>query len=588
MKERLENKIKSVSDLKKLAKKVDHKSRDDMILVHLNDDEIQMLDELQGGPVFNPKTKLREYPDVDPKLLKKKFAQLRAHEMHEEDELAEDDEGDYDEDMHEEEHEHYARGGLVEGIEKLKDAGRNGDTTLAHLTPEQARAMDSVNGVHFNPRTGLREYGLKRSFKRAVRNVSHSVSKAVHQPGRQIIKPAVRIAAPVAGAVVGGPLGAAAGGYLGARATGIKHAGALKSGLISGLGAAVLPAIGGQFAQTFPGATEAIGNASRATLGPGVTSFLGNALGGGGAGALEGGIGGAAGSRASSEIGRNILMGASSAGAGGAAGGGGIGSTLGGLFGGGAGSAAGAGLGGLVSAPTLALGALGLMSIQSSKRRAAKERENYNRELAGIESGLLNRDPTAGDRREVAPFDEDYIPYTGNYSPFEAHTPHQFFREVNPPVRYLAEGGSVSPRNPRYFEGEGGGQDDDIPTEAEEGGFYLPADVMSDLGDGNSRRGALNVSDYLGSLPRSTSMGASQSTPMGHKKGGRAARIPAMVSAGEYYIPPQDVSKLGKGSNKHGTSMLEKFMKNVRSHKATKNHPPKAKSVSQYMKMAHK
>jgi hypothetical protein len=391
-----------------------------------------------------------------------------------------------------------------------------------------------------------------------------SIKKTVHQPGRRLIKPAVKIAAPVIGGLTGGPAGAAAGGFLGNKVTGGRTKDALKSGLLSGIAAYALPQLGGQFSQSFPGATQFLENGSKSILGPSITSFLGNTLGGGG-GAAESVLGGA-GSRAAGEVGRNILTG-------------------------GASQAASQGIErGLLNNPTLALGALGLLSIQSSKRQAQKERERYNREVAGIENGLYNLDPTSKDIREAVPLNREYIPYEGGSDPFEAHYGHQYFRDTEPRRQY-AEGGTIPPQQSKYFDGTGGGQDDDIPTMAEEGGFYLPADVVSDLGDGNPQRGALNFNQYVQSRDWDSPdrvNNLSQYRDIYHKKGGKVQQIPALVSSAELYVTPHEVSKIGNGSNKKGTSMLEKMMKNVRLHKATKHHPPKAKSVSQYMKMARR
>jgi len=541
---------KSKGALGSLAKKVEHKSgKEEYILAHFNPEEIELFDKLQGGARFNPKTNLREYYELD-KTFDSPHIKKRLHHalMHPDDKK-------------------YARGGAVTGVKKLEHAGRNGDTMLAHITKKQAQVLDHLQGgTHFNPRTGLREYGF---FKKLAR----SINKTVHQPGRRLVKPVVRIAAPVVGGMIGGPAGAAAGGFLGNKVTGGRTKDALKAGLLSGVGAYLLPQIGGQFAQTFPGASGALEGLSNTVFGPGITSSLGQALTGGAGSNIPGLLGGA-GSRAAGEVGRNILTG-------GVSGAGEIGRNI--LTGGGgalasqavgqaAGRGLGGGLGGLISAPTLAMGGLGLMSILSQKKQQKKERDRYNQEIAAIEGGPNTLNPT--NMRTPYYAGRDFIPYTGGYSPFEEDQPHQFFSDLNPLPQYHAQGGSVHPNTPKYFEGPGGGQDDDIPTVAEEGGFYIPADVMSGLGDGNSKMGALKFNHFLSQRPTSPT----------YSKGGKA-KIPAMVSAGEYYIPPHDVDKLGKGSNKKGTSKLEKLLKTVRSHKSTKSHPPKAKTISEYMKL---
>ncbi|MCA6334232.1 MAG: hypothetical protein IM664_06415 [Phenylobacterium sp.] len=60
--------------------------------------------------------------------------------------------------------------------------------------------------------------------------------------------------------------------------------------------------------------------------------------------------------------------------------------------------------------------------------------------------------------------------------------------------------------------------------------------------------------------------------------------MPALLSDGEFVIPADVVSMLGDGSSKAGAERLYSLMDEVRSHKATDKHPPKAKSPLQYMR----
>jgi hypothetical protein len=50
--------------------------------------------------------------------------------------------------------------------ERVQDAGRNGDTVLAHITPEEAGILQLLGGSGaINPKTGLQEFGfLKKLF----------------------------------------------------------------------------------------------------------------------------------------------------------------------------------------------------------------------------------------------------------------------------------------------------------------------------------------------------------------------------------------------------------------------------------------
>lgn len=65
---------------------------------------------------------------------------------------------------------------------------------------------------------------------------------------------------------------------------------------------------------------------------------------------------------------------------------------------------------------------------------------------------------------------------------------------------------------------------------------------------------------------------------------GQDDKVPALLSDGEFVIPADVVSMLGDGSSKAGADRLYQLMDEVRSHRATEGHPPKAKSPLQYMR----
>lgn len=76
----------------------------------------------------------------------------------------------------------------------LASQGRNGDTMVAHVNPQEMQLLQSVGGSGtINPATGMPEFGLKKFFKK-------------------IVKPLVGAAI---GFAIGGPLGAIAGGSAG-------------------------------------------------------------------------------------------------------------------------------------------------------------------------------------------------------------------------------------------------------------------------------------------------------------------------------------------------------------------------------------
>lgn len=113
----------------------------------------------------------------------------------------------------------YKKGGIVslhEAAQRVKNAGRNDDTMLAHITPEEALLLQRRGGEgSINPATGLPEYGFFSSIG-------------------SFFKSAAPIVLPILGGLVGGPLGAAAGAGVGSLVGGASPASAVKSALFAG------------------------------------------------------------------------------------------------------------------------------------------------------------------------------------------------------------------------------------------------------------------------------------------------------------------------------------------------------------------
>jgi hypothetical protein len=189
----------------------------------------------------------------------------------------------------------FARGGLAKAAEEIRSKGRDGDTILAHINPQEARMLRAAGGSGtINPETGLPEF---RKFK-------------------SVLKKLIKVALPIALSVFAPGIGTAIGSAIGLSGTAAAVAGnALLQGTIS-------KASGGDFLQ------GAIG------------------------GAIGGGLGGAAGSAANNALslglgstGQQILGGAITGGLQGAATGGNVlQGALGGALGSGLGNLAGAGL----------------------------------------------------------------------------------------------------------------------------------------------------------------------------------------------------------------------------------------------------
>lgn len=107
------------------------------------------------------------------------------------------------------------------------------------------------------------------------------------------------------------------------------------------------------------------------------------------------------------------------------------------------------------------------------------------------------------------------------------------------------------------------GRADALPALLPRGGYVLPADVVSALGQGNTNAGARLLDTRL--------PGPVQSSPVAaNSRGGFATGgvVPARVSGGEYLIPPQRLAALGNGDLKKGAGLLDGLVASTRSQNA--------------------
>jgi hypothetical protein len=155
-----------------------------------------------------------------------------------------------------------AKGGLASMAQRVQSAGRNGDTMLAHITPQEAALLERRGGLgSMNPSTGLPEYGFFKKLKKIVKAV-----------------------APIAVSFIPG-IGPVAAAALAAGSTAVLG-GNLKESLLAGLGGA----LGTQAGQGFAGN---IGQSLNQSL-PGLSSLglsnqvLGSGVLGGVSGAIAG------------------------------------------------------------------------------------------------------------------------------------------------------------------------------------------------------------------------------------------------------------------------------------------------------------
>ena len=136
------------------------------------------------------------------------------------------------------------------GIAQLAQYGRNGDTMLAHITPEEAAMLKRMGGAGtINPMTGLPEYG----------NIFSSIGKAVKKFASSTVGKIITTVAlgfflgpMVAGLGFGSTATAALTGFASSAGATLLGGGSLKESLKAG-------AIGGLTAGAVTGATNAFG-----------------------------------------------------------------------------------------------------------------------------------------------------------------------------------------------------------------------------------------------------------------------------------------------------------------------------------------
>jgi hypothetical protein len=79
---------------------------------------------------------------------------------------------------------------LPKMAERVQDAGRNGDTVLAHITPEEAGILQLLGGSGaINPKTGLQEFGfLKKIVPKPIYRLGSKVGKEIERGVESIAK----------------------------------------------------------------------------------------------------------------------------------------------------------------------------------------------------------------------------------------------------------------------------------------------------------------------------------------------------------------------------------------------------------------
>lgn len=190
-----------------------------------------------------------------------------------------------------------AEGGLAEAAETTRKGGRNGDSMMVHMTPEELGVLEGMWGkAEINPNTGMPEYGF---FSKIWKKVKKAVKKVFSSKIFQIVAPiALSIFAPglgtwVGGLLTGGGSGAAASiignavvrGGLSAAGGGDFTTGAISGAISGGLG----DVAGGMVKDVAPGLQDS----TAAIIGSSLASGAGAELTGGdfASGAIQGAMG---------------------------------------------------------------------------------------------------------------------------------------------------------------------------------------------------------------------------------------------------------------------------------------------------------
>ena len=133
----------------------------------------------------------------------------------------------------------FARGGLAQAAEKIRRAGRNGDTVVVHLSPGEFSWLRQNWGEPTrNPKTGLPEYFNVSKFFRQAAPVIPALATLIPGVGPAVAGLGASLGATGAWApVIGsGALGAGIGALT---RGGLK--GAIEGGLMGGAASALLP-----------------------------------------------------------------------------------------------------------------------------------------------------------------------------------------------------------------------------------------------------------------------------------------------------------------------------------------------------------
>jgi hypothetical protein len=122
------------------------------------------------------------------------------------------------------------------------------------------------------------------------------------------------------------------------------------------------------------------------------------------------------------------------------------------------------------------------------------------------------------------------------------------------------------------------GRTDHLPMHVPSGAYVIPADIISAMGEGNTRAGFRVANTIFTELPYMKStpgvpviprgampgMDAQLGLPPKKADGGSASAVPIVAAGGEYVIHPDHVTQIGGGDIDKGHHELDKFVKKMR------------------------
>lgn len=97
------------------------------------------------------------------------------------------------------------------------------------------------------------------------------------------------------------------------------------------------------------------------------------------------------------------------------------------------------------------------------------------------------------------------------------------------------------------------GRTDRHPMGVKSGSYVVPSDIVSSLGEGNSKAGAHALAQMF------------KGAPQGFADGGDVQPVEIVAAGGEFVIPPEQVAEVGGGDVDRGHEILDAFVKRVRS-----------------------